>query len=833
MKQLFGFIALLTLINISAFSQIKVAHNYNHKISSASLQQMNALNQLQQVSSNIQAAWNENNATPTYLTGKLTSNNYLQNSVSPEIAAKKFITDNKVLFNLVSPNDELFLVKSEADKIGMTHVKLQQYFDNLKILGSQLIVHFDKNGAISSINGRYVPTPNISISAQINKTKSETIASQACKGIQAKSSELVIYIKDNQPVLAYEVQVPTKIAPKQKVIVDASNGNVFYKDTGIRYDGPDVASGVGTNGSTRSLNVYLSQGDYYLIDATKPMYVAPVDSLDGVIVTYDAKNYTDQNDPYKNASVVVDPNNDKNFNDNEALKAAVDAHYFTAKVYDYYKSTFGRNSWDNNGGSVTNVVHYLTKFNNAFWNGSFMTYGDGDSIQFSNLAGAFDVTAHEITHGITQSTAALEYEGQSGALNESYSDVMAAMADNANWTIGEDVYTPSISGDALRDLSNPHQGGSSPSDAGWQPATMGEFLYLPHTEDQDYGGVHINSGIPNHAAYLVANQIGRTKTEQIYYRTLVHYLTPKSQFIDARNLTLQSAIDLYGGGSAKYNAVASVFDGVGITSNLPKTNELSYDDGSPETKIYEADTNWGILNRLTAPANSTLANVEFYYGGDENTNGNGSFKIKIYDDGGSKPGNLVLSSSSFTPSANSQDYWLSISTVAQNLNVSGDFYVGIYYDGTNEPLIGVDTTVINARGWEWNDSLQTWIQLNSSSYFPVTVLIRATVNTLTAVHDISNEIPDDFVLSQNYPNPFNPSTTISYALPKESNVSLKIYDILGKEVASLVNESQPAGTYKVEWKGLNNRGEDLSSGIYLYKLSVGDKNFTKKMLFVK
>ena len=110
--------------------------------------------------------------------------------------------------------------------------------------------------------------------------------------------------------------------------------------------------------------------------------------------------------------------------------------------------------------------------------------------------------------------------------------------------------------------------------------------------------------------------------------------------------------------------------------------------------------------------------------------------------------------------------------------------------------------------------------MNSSSYFPVTVLIRATVNTLTAVHEISNKIPDDFVLSQNYPNPFNPSTTIRYALPKESNVSLKVYDILGKEVASLVNETQHAGTYKVEWKGINNRGENLSSGIYLYKLSV-------------
>ena len=88
------------------------------------------------------------------------------------------------------------------------------------------------------------------------------------------------------------------MAPKQKVIVDAANGNILYKDTGIRYDGPDIGNGIGSNGTSRSLNIYLSQGDYYLIDATKPMFAAPVDSLDGVIVTYDAKNYTDQNDPY-------------------------------------------------------------------------------------------------------------------------------------------------------------------------------------------------------------------------------------------------------------------------------------------------------------------------------------------------------------------------------------------------------------------------------------------------------------------------------------------------------------------------------------------------------
>ncbi len=832
MKKLFSFIALLCLISFLGMAQIKSTQSNNQISSSVSAEQISALDQLKQFSPEIKAAWNEHNATPTYISGELTATGFLQKYSSPENAAMMFLTNNSILFNLNSPQKELKLLKSEVDDLKMTHVRLQQYYNNLRIVGCQMIVHFDKNGAVSSINGRYIPTPNVITTSQISVEKSESIASQACNGNQAESSKLVIYINNFQPVLSYEVHVPTKLAPKQLVYIDAQTGYVLYKDTGIRYDGPQNGSGIGLKGDTKNLNTYLSAGKYYLIDATKPMFVAPVDSLFGVIATWDAKNNTDQNNPYGTAEIVTDPNGDDNFNDTVALKASVDAHYFTSKVYDYYSSKFGRNSWNNLGGSLTNVVHYQTKFNNAFWNGVLMTYGDGDGVQFSNLAGAFDVTAHEITHGVTESTAGLEYLGQSGALNESYSDVMAVMADDANWQIGEDVYTPAINGDALRDLSDPHQGGSSLSDAGWQPADMSEFLYLPYTDDQDNGGVHINSGIPNKAAYLVANQIGREKTEQIYYRTLVNYLTPKSQFIDARNLSLQSAADLYGNGSAEFNAVASAFDGVGITSNLPRTNELAYENGSSEMGIYETDADWGIVNRLTAPGNSKLVNVELYYGGD-NSGGDGSFKIKIFNDGGNKPGSALLESNSITPPSNAKDFWFPISVSSLNINVNGDFYVGFYYDGVNQPLIGSDTSVINGRAWEWDNSAQSWVNLNSSSYFPVTLLIRATINSVTAVHEISNERPDEFILSQNYPNPFNPSTTINYSLPKQSNVSLKVFDILGKEVSTLVDENQSAGTYKVEWKGLNNRGESLTSGIYLYKLSVDGKNFTRKMLFIK
>jgi len=829
MKGIKYFLTFVLIINLSLYSQIKLSDkiNINNK-SSVSNAQIEAVENLHNKIPDLRVAWNKFNPTPTFLTGKLTNNDYIKSFPSPESASKNFLEENRTIFNLVSPSNELKLHKSETDNIGMTHVKLQQYYNDLKIIGSQIIVHFNQQGAISSVNGSYIPTPEISTTPSINEEKSKLLASKCCDGVQATNLELSIYIKDNQPTLVYEVQVPTKFAPKQKVIVDAQSGNVLYKDTGIRYDGPDTGSGAGLNGENRTLNIYLSQGKYYLLDATKSMYVPPVSNEEGVIETYTAHNSTNESNPYDMTEIVYDSDNDKIFTD----AAAVDAHYFTEKVYEYYNTKFGRNSWDNNGSSLTNVVHYSNEYNNAFWNGAFMSYGDGDGNMFSNLAGAYDVIVHEITHGITQSTAGLEYQGQSGALNESYSDIMAAMADNNDWQIGEDVYTPSINGDALRDMSDPHQGGSTYGDPGWQPAEMNEYLYWPYTEEWDWGGVHVNSGIPNKAAYLVANQIGRVKTEQIYYRTLVHYLTPKSQFIDARNATLQATADLYGAGGTEYNSVASAFDNVGITSNITRTNELTYDDGNPETAVYESDPDWGIVNRLTTFGSGKLMTVEFYYGGD-NSGANGSLNIKIYGDNGNKPGNLLFSSSTMTPSSGYENHWFPMSISSLNLIVNGNFYVGIFYDGTNQPLIGADTSNINGRAWEWDETNRQWIHLDENSYFPITLLMRAIVNTVTGVHQISNLVPREFKFSQNYPNPFNPTTKFNYALPEGRNVSIIIYDINGKKVAELVNDYQEKGTYEITWNGKNNFGEPVASGTYIYSIKAGEFKQSKKMLLLK
>jgi bacillolysin/thermolysin len=295
-------------------------------------------------------------------------------------------------------------------------------------------------------------------------------------------------------------------------------------------------TGVGVLGDTKTINTYYSSGTYYLYDITKPMT--------GVIETRSAGNTSRLPGNYS-----VDADN--NFNAT-SQRADVDAHYYAGVVYDYYKNTFNRNSFDNNGATLRSTVHYGRNYNNAFWNGSQMVYGDGDGTTFRSLSGALDVVAHELTHAVTERTAGLQYQYQSGALNESISDTFGVFLDKGDYLVGEDVYTPNKAGDALRSLSNPELYG--------QPSTMSGYV----NTTSDNGGVHTNSGIPNKAAYLTISSLGTAVAEKIYYRALTVYLTPTSNFSGARAALLAAAADLYGSGSTQYNAVKSAWTQVGV-----------------------------------------------------------------------------------------------------------------------------------------------------------------------------------------------------------------------------------------------------------------------------
>lgn len=241
-------------------------------------------------------------------------------------------------------------------------------------------------------------------------------------------------------------------------------------------------------------------------------------------------------------------------------------------TYDFYEGVFQRNSADGQGLSLVSSVHYGVRFDNAFWNGTQMVYGDGSGQIFAvgSLTTAIDVIAHELTHAVTQYTAKLAYHDQPGALNESMSDVFGSLvkqrqlkqtAAEADWLIGEGILVPAL-GKALRSLKAPGTAFAGDN----QPATMADYRDLPDDNDpaNDNGGVHINSGIPNHAFYLAATAIGGNAWEapgQIWYRTLTEKLQPESDFKAAAQATVEVAATF---GAPERRAVADAWQQVGV-----------------------------------------------------------------------------------------------------------------------------------------------------------------------------------------------------------------------------------------------------------------------------
>lgn len=254
---------------------------------------------------------------------------------------------------------------------------------------------------------------------------------------------------------------------------------------------------------------------------------------------------------------------------------AVDEAYDgLGSTFDFYQKVYQRNSIDNQGLPLIASVHFANRYDNAFWNGKQMVFGDGDGRIFNRFTISIDVIGHELTHGVTQTDAKLIYQGQSGALNESVSDVFGSLikqyvrnetATQADWLIGQGLFTKDVHGEALRSMKAPGTAYDDPilgKDP--QPATMRDYV---QTSD-DNGGVHINSGIPNHAFYLVAVALGGyawEKAGRIWYHTLRNpMLQPNADFRSFAQLTAITADQLYGQGSTEGKAVREAWDQVDI-----------------------------------------------------------------------------------------------------------------------------------------------------------------------------------------------------------------------------------------------------------------------------
>jgi len=514
-------------------------------------------------------------------------------------AAMAHFNANAKAYGLTDPGKELKARQSFGDQLGQTHVRFDQYFNGVKVFEGEAIGHVDGKGNVTVTNAikgnmKADTTPSIS---EATATAS-AINAVAPRGAANSSAELVI-LRGNADRLVYHVTVETDneidVYSKREFFIDAKNGATVWSfdatETGKPGGGVTPGSGnlAGVNATgitmwsgtqTLSANNPVS-GTYSLQDTTRGIGTASSGfgnyCLDlgnrqsgGSLVTSSTTTFGDGNRANTNADT-----------------AGADAHYGLMKTWDYYGAIHGRNGIDGSGTQTFSRVHYGRNYENAFWSDSCfcMTYGDGSSSFYSLTS--LDVTGHEMSHGVTSRSANLTYSGESGGLNESFSDIGGTMveffANNAsnidsstctagnqdcpefwigerifrsNWSTGSYVQTR-----ALRYMDDPHKDGASP--ACWS-SSLGSL------------DVHYSSGASNHAFYLASHGgtskcnsanvtgIGNTKAAKIWYRALTVYMTSSTNYAGARTACLNSARDLYGLGSTEYNAVAAAFSAINV-----------------------------------------------------------------------------------------------------------------------------------------------------------------------------------------------------------------------------------------------------------------------------
>jgi bacillolysin len=479
--------------------------------------------------------------------------------------AREFLRANRRILLLDDPDLELATQKRTEDELGFRHIKFDQRFRGLAVWPNQVIVHLDRDSTVYLMDGAFVPTPRlISLKPIVDSKSALRIARRetgAADGGKATAPELFIYAPGTRPArLAWKVVVSPSVTKSWIVVVDAVNGARLTKISRVQSEGLD-GSGVDTNGLTRSLHVFrATNGKIYMIDTSKAMYDPTSQPPDyeksrGVIFVYDAANTPDSSDPdSSDATWYYETSTDPNSWD---PPDAVSASFALSYVYDYYKDTHGRNSIDGKGGTINGLVRLGSNFENAFWSSSenAMFFGDGD-----NYVGSLDVVGHELTHGVTDNTAGLIYQDQSGAMNEAMSDIFGEMVEAYTYGSLDWIHGSSLS-NSYRNMADPASHD--------QPGTMSDYV----NTDSDEGGVHTNSGIINHAYYYLAEglngAIGTGDSEKIFYRALTVHLTQNSQFLDLRLAAIQSADELFGHGSVQSQRVGDAFDNVEILAATP------------------------------------------------------------------------------------------------------------------------------------------------------------------------------------------------------------------------------------------------------------------------
>ncbi|MBX3211004.1 MAG: peptidase M4 family protein [Labilithrix sp.] len=503
--------------------------------------------------------------TPMHLSTARTGRPVLAKGADAAKVTLSVLAENKALFRMRDPALELGLPRTETDELGMTHARFQQMVRGVPVAGAELMAHYDAAGRLTSIDANYVAeldavdvNPAFSASDALSMVKADILARSvvAEASLETVEEKLVVYASNEnltRPTLAYQYKVRAMAAAEPAiwvVTVDAKTGDILH-----RYNNLQTVEGQGNGvlGDTKQFQVSTGNGAFVMTDASSGAQIrtltAAQQQVRGTAVTSQSQNSWDTGVP--------------------GAGAAVDAHFNAAAVYKYYKDKHGRNAIDGAGGPLISTVHFGQAYDNAAWDSTGMLYGDGGQM-FRPLSVSIDVVGHEFTHGVIEKTSNLVYENQPGALNEAVADIFGAFIEHElkpdpvnNWKLGETVVK---SGGPLRDMKNP----GAVSQA--QPSHMSRFV----NTQQDNGGVHINSGIINNAAFLmtvggvnpvskveVAFGIGWEKSEKLWYRANARYFMETTNFGQAAQGVLQAAKDI-GLTENETNIVECAFKATGI-----------------------------------------------------------------------------------------------------------------------------------------------------------------------------------------------------------------------------------------------------------------------------
>lgn len=464
----------------------------------------------------------------------------------------------------------------ETDQMGQVHIRFQQVCENVPLREAIIVVHSQQNKVLS-FNGQLFVNAKPSQSVSIDEPSALNIALKFTGATtykwQIPSEEAFIKTFEKNPAATYfpkaqlfilqDKEAGSRYAYKfdvyaheplsrADVYVDAVDGKIIFVNNRIRHSDSLGTANTKFSGVKNIITNY-SNNQFSLQESARGDGIATLNLLTG-------SNY---------GSAVDFIDFDNNWNNINAQKdeIATDAHWGMEKTYDFFYQKFNRNSIDDLGFALISFVHYQVSYANAFWNGQYMTFGDGNSSMQPLVA--LDIVAHEISHGLTEFTANLDYQDESGAMNEGFSDIFGACIEkfgkggSGTWTMGEDI------GMIMRSMANPGQYGD--------PDTyLGNNYYIGTA---DNGGVHTNSGILNYWFYLLTmggngtndngvafhvNGLGIDTAAAIAYRTLTFYLSPTSQFIDARYYAIQAATDLYGPCSQAVISTTNAWQAIGV-----------------------------------------------------------------------------------------------------------------------------------------------------------------------------------------------------------------------------------------------------------------------------